>query len=148
MKNPMLLLMLSAVFALLGALVALYLLLHSLGYSSLVCPIAGCDKVQASPYSKILGLPVSAYGIVAFLALLALSLYAVFQERPLETIAPKLLLGISSLGMLTYAYFTYLEAFVILAWCFWCVGSSLCMLGIFVTSVLLNHSPVQKRSLS
>ncbi len=147
MKNPTLPLMLSAVFALLGSLIALYLLLHSLGYSELVCPISGCDKVQASPYSKILGLPVSAYGIAAFIALLASSLYALFQERPLETIAPKLLFAISSLGMLAYTYFTYLEAFVILAWCFWCVCSSLCMLGIFICSVFLNRSPIRNRSL-
>jgi uncharacterized membrane protein len=133
MKNPIVPLMLSAIFALLGALVALYLLLHSLGYSSLVCPIAGCDKVQASEYSKILGLPVSAYGIAAFISLLGL------QEQPLETIAPKVILAISSLGVLSYLYFTYLEAFVILAWCFWCVISSLCMLGVFISALCITQ---------
>ncbi len=139
MKNPLAPLMFSAVFALLGALVALYLLLHSLGYSSLVCPIAGCDKVQASEYSKILGIPVSAYGIAVFLLLLGTATYAILQERPLETVAPKILLAISSLGVLSYLYFTYLEAFVILAWCFWCVISSLMMVGVFICTLYLQR---------
>lgn len=138
MKNPLVPYMLSAVFALLGTLVALYLLLHSLGYSELVCPISGCDKVQASPYSKILGVPVSAFGIVAFISLLGFSIYAILQERPLETIVPKVLLGISSFGVLSYLYFTYLEAFVILAGCFWCVISSLMMLGVFISALWIQ----------
>lgn len=142
MRNPLVPFMFSAVFALVGTLIALYLLLNSLGYSSLVCPISGCDKVQASAFSKIFGVPVSGFGILAFMALLALSLYAVLQKNPLKTIAPQLLLGISSLGILAYAYFTYLEAFVILAWCFWCVCSSLMMLGIFVCAVLLQKKEV------
>jgi uncharacterized membrane protein len=138
-KNPAIPLMISAVFALLGALVALYLLLHSLGYSSLVCPIAGCDKVQASSYSSILGIPVSAYGIALFLGLLGTAIYAVLHENPLSTIAPRLLQLGSSLGVLGYLYFTYLEAFVILAWCFWCVCSSLMMLGVFICAFYLQR---------
>lgn len=138
MKNPAIPLMLSAVFALLGMLIALYLLLNNLGLSSLVCPIAGCDKVQASEYSKILGIPVAAYGTGVFFVLLSAAIYAVLHEEPRRTIVPKVLLLSSSLGVLGYAYFTYLEAFVILAWCFWCVASSLMMLGIFLCSVWLQ----------
>jgi uncharacterized membrane protein len=123
--------MLSSFASLLGALIALYLLLHSLGYSSLVCPISGCDKVQASPYSKILGIPVSAFGLALFLGLLAVGVYAILQNLAM----PKLLLYGSSLGMLGYLYFTFLEAFVIRAWCFWCVCSSLCMLVIWLCSL-------------
>lgn len=138
-------LMLSAVFALLGALIALYLLLHSLGYSSLVCPISGCEKVQASVYSKILGIPVSAYGMVLFLGLLGCAVYGVLNET--NTTAPRLLLLGSSLGVVGYMYFTYLEAFVIKAWCFWCVCSSLCMLVIFGCA-LIGKSIRSAQSLS
>ncbi|MFN3267473.1 MAG: vitamin K epoxide reductase family protein [Deinococcales bacterium] len=125
-------LMLSSFASLFGTLIALYLLMHSLGYSELTCPISGCDKVQASQYSKILGIPVSAYGLVAFVGLLALMVYAIMQNRPM----PRLVLLGSSLGMLAYVYFTYLEAFVIRAWCFWCVCSSLCMLVIWICAIL------------
>lgn len=130
--------MLSAVFAMLGALIALYLLLYSLGYSSLICPISGCDKVEASPYSRILGIPVAAFGLVLFLSLLGLAIYSVMQEKSMQTFAPRLMLGLSSLGVVAYAYLTYLEAFVILAWCFWCVGSSLCMLGVFICAIQIQ----------
>jgi uncharacterized membrane protein len=124
-------LMLSSLASLVGALIALYLLLHSLGYSSLVCPISGCDKVQASSYSKILGIPVAAFGLALFVALLVVAVYAILQNLAL----PKLLFYGSSLGMLGYVYFTFLEAFVIRAWCFWCVCSSLCMLLVWLCSL-------------
>ncbi len=130
--------MLCATFALLGVLVALYLLLHSLGYSSLVCPIAGCDKVQASVYSKILGIPVSAYGIALFMVLLSSAIYALLNEK--DTLGSKILLLGSSIGVLGYIYFTYLEAFVIQAWCFWCVTSSFMMLGIYIASFGLQKT--------
>lgn len=127
-------LMLSSLASLVGALIALYLLLHSLGYSSLVCPISGCDKVQASEYSKILGIPVSAFGLVAFLGLLGLMVFAIMQNQPM----PRLVLFGSSFGMLAYLYFTFLEALVIRAWCFWCVCSSLCMLVVWICAILPN----------
>jgi uncharacterized membrane protein len=130
-------LMVSSLAALIGALIALYLLLHSLGYSSLVCPISGCDTVQASQYSKILGIPVAAFGLVLFVGLLAVAVYAVLQNLT----PPKLLFYGSSLGMVGYAYFTFLEAFVIRAWCFWCVCSSLCMLVVW----LCNLPPFGRR---
>jgi uncharacterized membrane protein len=136
-------LMVSSLSALIGALIALYLLLHSLGYSSLVCPISGCDKVQASPYSKILGIPVAVFGVVLFVGLLAVAVHAILQNLA----PPKLLFYGSSLGMLAYGYFTFLEAFVIRAWCFWCVCSSLCMLVVWLCNLpsLGRHKAVWQK---
>ncbi len=125
--------MVSSVFALLGLLVALYLWLYHLGISPLVCPISGCEKVQASDYSSILGIPVAAIGFFAFAFLLMANLIGVLSER---IDLDRWVFGISSLGLLTYLWFTYLELFVIRAICFWCVVSSAMMLGVWLFSLL------------
>lgn len=128
--------MAGSVFALLGMLIAFYILLYDLGRSSLVCPISGCDVVQASPYSKWFGLPVAGFGFAYFSGLFALSLYGVFSNVLFGFRVLGLLRFAGMIGLLFYAYFTYLEAFVIRAWCFWCVTSSLMLLGFLVCTLL------------
>jgi uncharacterized membrane protein len=130
--------MISATFALIGTLIALYLLLHDLGLSSIICPIAGCDKVQASEYSKWFGIPVAAFGLIGFIKLLGLSVIGLFKTRVLNLRIQTLIVTISSLGLLAYIPLTYLELFVIHAVCFWCVTSSLMMLGVLLSSVLIR----------
>jgi uncharacterized membrane protein len=124
--------MTSASFALIGTLIALYLLLHDLGLSSIICPIAGCDKVQASEYSKWFGIPVAAFGLLGFISLLGLSVIGLFKPRILNLPIRILIVTISSLGLIAYIPLTYLELFVIHAVCFWCVTSSLMMLGVLL----------------
>jgi uncharacterized membrane protein len=130
--------MFSATFALVGTLIALYLLLHDLGLSSIICPIAGCDKVQASEYSKWYGIPVAAFGLIGFIKLLGLSIIGLFKTRVLNLPIRTILVTISGLGLLAYLPLTYLELFVIHAVCFWCVTSSLMMLGVLLSSVLIR----------
>jgi uncharacterized membrane protein len=130
--------MISASFALVGTLIALYLLLHDLGLSSIICPIAGCDKVQASEYAKWFGIPVAAFGLAGFLTLLGLSVIGLFAARVLGLSIRTLIVTISSLGLLAYIPLTYLELFVIHAVCFWCVTSSLMMLGVFLSAMLIR----------
>ena len=48
------------------------------------------------------------------------------------------ILFLSSLGLLAYIPLTYLELFVIHAICFWCVTSSLMMLGLFLSALLVR----------
>ena len=130
--------MISASFALAGTLIALYLLLHDLGLSSIICPIAGCDKVQASEYAKWFGIPVAAFGLAGFVTLLGLSVTGLFKPRVLNLPIRTLILTVSSLGLLAYIPLTYLELFVIHAICFWCVTSSLMMLGVFLSALLVR----------
>ena len=125
--------MVMTVFALLGALVALYLWMYHLGLSPLVCPIAGCEKVQKSEYSNLLGIPVAAIGLIAFSGLFIYSLAGVLRE---SLRINRAVFITSSLGMLAYVWFTYLELAVIHAICFWCVVSSLMMLGVWISSWL------------
>jgi uncharacterized membrane protein len=128
--------MAGSLFALLGMLIAFYILLYDLGRTALVCPISGCDVVQASPYSKWFGLPVAGFGFAYFSGLFALSLYGVFSNDFFGFRVSDLLRLSCAPGLVFYAYFTYLEVFVIHAWCFWCVTSSLMLLGFLVCALL------------
>ena len=123
--------MVVAGFALAGALIALYLALYSLGLSPLVCPTTGCEAVQASPYSKWLGVPVAAYGLAWFVLVLLVAVTGLWVEWLGHVRVQTALIAMTATGLLAYVPLTALEVFVIHALCFWCVTSSLMMLGAF-----------------
>ncbi|WP_166175961.1 vitamin K epoxide reductase family protein [Rubrobacter tropicus] len=112
-----------------GVAISAYLTWSHLGGTAPVCVggSGGCEAVQASRYSEILGVPVAALGLVAYAGLL---LSAVFKG---ETAA---LLGlfIALVGTLFSAYLTYLEFLVIRAVCQWCVANA----GIVVACLALG----------
>jgi len=127
-----------AVLALLGLLVSVYLLLFKLGVvGSLVCGGSGaCERVQTSPYAQFLGVPVAAYGVAGFGALLAVAL-AGLGERWVDRAAPsRVLAAMAGIGFLFAAYLTYLEIAVIHDICRWCALSALLITAILVVSLL------------
>jgi len=114
-----------ALLALVGFFVALYLWLHQIGVGGeLKCGTGGCDTVQASRWARVLGVPVAAYGVVGYAAILAVAL-AALQPAALGRRRPALLLAaLATGGVLFSGWLTYLELFVIHAVCRWCVGSA------------------------
>jgi uncharacterized membrane protein len=127
-----------ALFALLGLLLSVYLTLHQLGLlGNLACgPGGGCEKVQASRWAWVGPIPVAAIGVGGYVAILAAAL-AGLQERWLASPAPaRWLLGLSGGGVLFTVYLMALEAFVIHAWCRWCLVSAAIIGLIFVIAVL------------
>ena len=121
-----------AVLSLVGLFISLYLLAHSLGLMGpVLCGIGDCAAVEASPYSKIRGFPVSALGVGGYLALVGASL-AGLQPRfgGARVVSAALVVG-GSIGFGFSLYLTYLEAYVIHAWCQWCVTSAILMTIIF-----------------
>jgi uncharacterized membrane protein len=138
-----------AVLALLGLLASIYLLLYKLGVvGSLVCGGSGaCERVQQSPYAQFLGIPVAAYGVAGFAALLAVA-FVGLGERWATRVGPsRLLAAMSGLGFLFAAYLTYLEIAVIHDICRWCAFCALLITAILVLSLLglraLSHPPAR-----
>lgn len=129
--------MVAAALSLVGVLVSIYLWLWKLGFmGEIACGTGGCETVQLSRYAEILGQPVALYGVLGYAALLGVSLLGVqprWQDRREPT---RWLAGLSGLGVAFTAYLTYLEAFVIEAWCRWCLVSALIISLIFVASVI------------
>lgn len=125
-----------AVLALLGLLVAGYLTLFHLGYlGAIQCSIGGCLTVQASRFAYFLGYPVAAWGVGAYLAILAVALAGVQPRLAGARWVALALFGLSAVGVVFSAYLTYLEAFVIRAWCQWCVVSAVLITLIFLCSL-------------
>jgi uncharacterized membrane protein len=134
-----------AILALCGVLVSCYLLLYKLGViGSMVCGAGGeCERVQASQYSVFLGVPVAAYGVGGYLALLGIALYGL-QESQLGRPGPtRWLTGLSAVGVGFSVYLLCLELFVIHAICRWCSVSGVLILAICAVSVggLVRPSP-------
>jgi len=91
-----------------------------------------CDIVNRSEYSTIAGIPVALIGILGYAALLA---FATFYRDKAET--PGILV-VGSLGGLGFAlYLTYVEKYVLSAWCILCLSSLALIFTITVLSILL-----------
>src|SRR5205814_8789871 len=77
-----------------------------------------CDIVNRSTYSTILGVPVALIGILGYLLILALA--TVYRDKAEAPV----MLFIASAGGLGFAlYLTYIEKFVLAAWCVLCLSS-------------------------
>lgn len=95
----------------------------------------GCDLVAQSIYAKMFGIPVAVFGLLTYIALLALLIARQRVSENPEAYLTLAVFGISLLGVLFSAYLTYLELFVILAVCTWCVASALIMTALFILSI-------------
>ena len=107
-----------------GLAVAGYLWVTNISPIPLVCSEGGgCHEVQASRFAKHFGLPTAFYGVMFYAALaVAALMYSTTQPQPL---LKTFLYTSTGIGLLISAYLTYLEAFVIYAWCAWCVTSAI-----------------------
>jgi uncharacterized membrane protein len=125
-----------ALLALLGLLVALYMLAYAMGLTGpVICGVGDCEAVQNSPWAHIGGFPVAGLGVVGYLALLTVALLGLQPAFRSSSLVPPLLLAGGVLGVAFSAYLTYLEAFVIHAWCQWCVSSAVLMVLAFLASL-------------
>lgn len=91
-----------------------------------------CDIVNRSEYSTVAGVPVAFIGILGYAALLA---FATFYREKAET--PGVLV-VGSVGGLGFAlYLTYIEKYVLFAWCILCLTSLAVIFSITVLSIAL-----------
>jgi uncharacterized membrane protein len=89
----------------------------------------GCETVQSSPYSRLLGIPVAALGLGGYAALLVSA-----ALRGVVGILSGLFLAL--LGALYSGYLTWLEVFVIEALCQWCLASAALMVAALILTTL------------
>jgi uncharacterized membrane protein len=128
-----------AILAMIGAFIAAYLTLYHYGYiGTLACTGdgAGCESVQASRYSRLMGLPVATWGLGYYLTVFVLALIGMqdrfAESRPIAT----LLMMLTGWGAVFSGWLTYLEAGPIGAWCQWCIGSAVVAALLFVVALL------------
>jgi uncharacterized membrane protein len=129
---------LCVVLTLVGLIITSYLTYTKLNNAASVCPTDGtfnCELVQGSIYSRIFGVPIQYLGLLGYIGILivlALEWFVPFFTRR----GPLLVFGMTLFGFLYSAYLTSIEAFVLKAWCLWCLGSAITMTTLFVVSLL------------
>ena len=123
--------------AIVGAINAIYLSWVKLSHNETLCApgLGDCFTVNTSRYSEIYGIPIALFGLSAFLLIIAL---LIFENRNefLQENGTMILFGVSLIGVLYSAYLTYLEAYVIHAWCPYCVLSAFMILIVFGVSII------------
>ena len=124
-----------AVLAYVGFVIAAYLtIVHYRGYVSPCYVVQGCETVQTSKYSVILGVPVALVGAV-FFGLLFFLAVGLLRGGPRWLVrAFKLLAFLGALAMIPLFL---LQAIVLKAFCTYCLATEVVMLGIWVLSFLL-----------
>jgi uncharacterized membrane protein len=106
-----------ALVALAGVAVAGYLTYVHYQPDALICTSGGgCETVQASSYAELVGIPVAVLGLFAFLAVLVL---VAWDSELARTLAA----AIALTGVGFAVYLVVLQAFVIDAWCVWCLAN-------------------------
>ena len=111
----------AAVLSLLGLTDALYLTVQHLSGHSVPCSVTGgCEEVLTSSYAVVAGVPLAALGAAAYFSAFSLSILAAFGYRN----AAKLLLPLVATMVLVSVWLFYLQAFVIRAFCQFCLLSA------------------------
>jgi uncharacterized membrane protein len=129
--------MIVATLALAGIFISLYLTLYKLGIiGELSCSIGSCETVNTSKWSRFLGLPVAAWGLLFYLDVFALALIGTFARFEDEPVISAVLTTEAAIGVLFSAWLTYLELGVIHAICIWCVTSAIIVTIILVVSAI------------
>ena len=95
-----------------------------------------CDVVNRSQYSMVFGVPVALIGILGYALILGLA--TLYRDKA-ET--PVMLLIVSSAGLGFALYLSYIEGYVLAAWCILCLTSlSLILASAVLSSVLVTQS--------
>lgn len=130
---------LPAVIALLaaaGMAVASYLAYGGVGDRSLYCELGhGCDAVQDSEYSMVLGVPVAVWGGLLYLGILAAAVSVLVLSEWPGKLSPHAILGMALAGTLYSGYLAWVEVYRIESVCMWCTASAIIIAAILVTAI-------------
>jgi uncharacterized membrane protein len=122
-----------ALLSLVGLADALYLTVEHVTGQTVRCTlVSGCSEVLSSSYAVIAGIPLAAVGAAAYFSVFSLATLAIFGYR----IAGKLLAPLTALMLLVSLWLIYLQAFVIHAFCQFCLLSATITILLFVFAFL------------
>lgn len=114
--------------AFLGMVDAAYVALHSSQGFLLPCGFAGgCDQVLNSPYAELFGIPVAWLGLLFYGMMAGSGLFALFGFRE----GLRYSLSAAGVAFLFTLYLLYLQAWVIRAFCDYCLLSALLVTALF-----------------
>ena len=127
----------AAIVALLGLADAIYLTVQHVTGQSVICTIvSGCSEVLSSSYAVVAGVPLALIGAAAYFSVFSLATLAAFGYR----IAGTLLTALVVLMFLVSLWLIYLQAFVIGAFCQFCLLSAAITTALTVIALLAQRT--------
>jgi len=126
-----------ALLALAGVFVSAYLVLYRVGVlGTLACGVSGgCETVQASKWALFLGVPVAVWGLLGYGALFLLAFAGVQPRFVASRRVAGALLALATGAFAFSIYLSALEAWVIHAWCRWCIASAVIATLLFLAAL-------------
>jgi uncharacterized membrane protein len=111
------------VLAMAGMGVAAYLTYSHYANQPIACAgLHGCQAVENSEYSKLVGIPVAVLGMLFCAGLLALVVARLVRLPLTEEWASVAAFSMTLTGVAFAAYLTYIELFVVEDVCIWCAS--------------------------
>jgi len=123
----------SAVVAFLGFLDAAYLTILHLSETIPPCNVGSCEEVLTSQFSTILGIPLALFGSGFYLSVIILCLLLLTSFRKAFLLAFYVL---ATWGFIFSLFLLGLQAFIINAFCQYCLISLATSTGIFILALL------------
>jgi uncharacterized membrane protein len=123
------------IIAVLGFADAAYLTLEH--YSGEIPPcsiVEGCEQVLTSAYATFAGIPVALGGVIFYLLVL-IGLFAYLEGKNEKLLRYALIL--TAVGFLSTLYFLFIQAFVLKAFCLYCLGSATSSILLFALAIYI-----------
>lgn len=124
------------IFGTIGLLDTLYLIYCKVKKKDVWClffPQEWCKKVQYSKYSQTMGIPNSIAGFFIYLGVLGATLLYQYNYLPFAVAQT-----IITIGFAFSIYFLFIQAFVLRAFCTWCVVSAINFTVMFTAMLYIS----------
>jgi len=124
-----------ALLSFIGMIDALYLSMKR-NAGPIPCHIThGCTDVLTSKYSAVLGVPLSWFGLAFYLTIFSMAVLKIFDDETNPVEFPfKVVFYLSGLGLIISAMLVGIQAFILKAFCEYCLLSASLVLIIFLTA--------------
>ncbi len=125
----------SVALVVLGLLVSIYMTIYKVTSNDSMCLGSGdCSTVNASKYSEVNKIPVAVFGVIGYLAILAVH-YFENRNRFFKQNSTLMIFGMSLTGFIFTVWLIYVEVALLKAICPFCVTSQVAMTIIFIIAV-------------
>ena len=122
-----------ALLGFIGMIDALYLSIKR-NAGPIPCHITrGCSDVLTSKYSEVAGIPLSWIGLAFYVTVFSLAIFTIFEDPQHPAGFPvKMIFYLSGLGLIISALLVGVQAFILKAFCEYCLLSAALVLSIFL----------------
>jgi len=124
-----------AILAFIGMIDALFLSIKR-NAGPIPCHVThGCTDVLTSKYSEVAGIPLSWLGLAFYVTIFGLAVFSVFEDPKNDSELPlRTIFYLSGVGLIISALLVGIQAFILKAFCEYCLLSAALVLSIFLLS--------------